>query len=64
MEVATVFEDALPSFTEWFRSPCSQTRGHREVVQQEALTMDKSAEQFRAALDHSVAGVNRLIVEP
>lgn len=36
----------------------------RQVVQQEALTMDKSAEQFRAALDHSVAGVNRLIVEP
>jgi intraflagellar transport protein 81 len=35
-----------------------------KVVQQEALTMDKSAEQFRAALDHSVAGVNRLIVEP
>lgn len=33
------------------------------VVQQEALCMDKSAQEFRAALDHSVAGVNRLIVE-
>jgi intraflagellar transport protein 81 len=33
------------------------------VVQQEALSMDKSAEQFRAAMDHSVAGVNRYIVE-
>jgi len=33
------------------------------VVQQEALCMDRSAQEFRAALDHSVAGVNRLIVE-
>jgi len=33
------------------------------VVQSELQSMDKSAEQFRAALDHSVAGVNRLIVE-
>jgi len=34
-----------------------------KTVYSEMQSMDKSAEQFRAALDHSVAGVNRLVVE-
>merc|ERR1711977_49639 len=33
------------------------------VVQQEASLMNQSADQFRAAMDHSVAGVNRFVVE-